>query len=167
MTHEMSQTSSPRDLLLLIAPAYALLSTLFLFLGMVAERLTHDSNPSHLLLSWGSGKPQPLYGTTTYLGPDISNVQAWCQGIGFVLATLVISFLFRKSRTRSVEIAMVLEAYMLYQLLVLVIPIVFPALRERLIDTTFTLEITLMFYIVLPVAFAIRYFFGRFADHKA
>jgi hypothetical protein len=54
---------------------------------------------------------------------------------------------------------MVLEAYILYQLLVLIVPIVVPALRERLIDTTFTLEITMMSCIVLPMAFAIRYFF--------
>ena len=159
MRHEPSHTQSPRKAFLLIAPVYALLSTVFLFLGMAVERLSHDPDPSHLLLSWGAGKPQPLYGTTTYLGPDISNVQAWCQGLGFMLATLVICFAFGKSRTRKIEFAMVLEAYVLYQLLVLIVPIVVPALRERLIDTTFTLEITMMSCIVLPMAFAIRYFF--------
>ena len=161
MTQDTTKIPSTLQSLLVVAPAYALLAVLFLFLGMSAERLSHDSDPTHLLLNWGFGRPQPLYGTTVYLGPEIADAQIWCQVIGFVLATLVISLLSRRSKTLIVEIAMVVEAYILYQVLVIASPYVFPSLGERLIDPSFSLGVFIMYYIILPLAFAIRFLFSR------
>jgi len=124
---------------------------------MVAERLTHDPDPTHLLMDWGFGKPQSLYCKTIYIDTQIYDVQMWCEILGFIFATLVISLLFGRGKTKKVEVAMVLESFVLYQLLALSVMDAFPLLRERIIDSSWILGISAMFYIILPIAFVLRY----------
>jgi hypothetical protein len=89
----------------------------------------------------------------------------WCEILAFVFATLVICLMFGRSQTKKVEVAMVLEAFVLYQILAILIMNAFPLLRERIIDSSFILGISAMFYIILPSAFALRYVFCRISAH--
>jgi hypothetical protein len=156
---------STRKAFLLVAPVYGLLATLFLYLGMAAQRLTLDPDPTHLLLDWGFGKPQSLYCKTFYIDTQIYDVQMWCEILGFVFATIVTCLLFGRSQTKKVEVAMVFEAFALYQLLVFLSVELFPLLRERLIDSSWVFGIFLMFYIILPMAFLLRYLMARAQRH--